>query len=290
VVVEVPRAAPSKAVGKARLAKPRQTAFRIEESCLTRDPDQSSSGVEDRHQQQREHDNRETELEGAGKIHLEEGRRERGRPRGKAVPGLKTESDRDQRHAEHADDDAAWNFPRGETGDDKEARSSEKGLRLPQIAERDQRHGIVGDDARVLQSDQSKKEPDARGDAELQIHGEGIDQPGAQGRERQREEEHAGDEDESQRKLPIALKLGHHGKSEIRVEPHARGERDRIVGVKPHDDGARRRGEAGGDEHRANVHAGLLQDRRIDEHDVGHGEEGREPSTELGRDARAGGG
>jgi hypothetical protein len=43
-------------------------------------------------------------------------------------------------------------------------------------------------------------------------------------------------------------------------------------------------------EHRANVHAGLLQDRRIDEHDVGHGEEGREPSTELGRDARAGGG
>jgi hypothetical protein len=230
VVVEVPRAAPSKAVGKARLAKPRQTAFRIEESCLTRDPDQSSSGVEDRHQQQREHDNRETELEGAGKIHLEEGRRERGRPRGKAVPGLKTESDRDQRYAEHADDDAAWNFPRGETGDDKEARSSEKGLRLPQIAERDQRHGIVGDDARVLQSDQSKKEPDAR------------------------------------------------------------GERDRIVGVKPHDDGARRRGEAGGDEHRANVHAGLLQDRRIDEHDVGHGEEGREPSTELGRDARAGGG
>jgi hypothetical protein len=119
-----------------------KTAFRIEESCLTRDPDQSSSGVEDRHQQQREHDDRETELEGAGKIHLEEGRRERGRPRGKAVPGLKTESDRDQRYAEHADDDAAWNFPRGETGDDKEARSSEKGLRLPQIAERDQRHGM----------------------------------------------------------------------------------------------------------------------------------------------------
>ena len=65
------------------------------------------------------------------------------------MPGLKTESHRDQRHAEHADDDGAWNFPRGKTGDDKEAHSSEKGLRLGQVAERDKCHGIVGDDARV---------------------------------------------------------------------------------------------------------------------------------------------
>jgi hypothetical protein len=86
------------------------------------------------------------------------------------------------------------------------------------------------------------------------------------------------------------LKLGHHGKSEIRVESYAWGERDRVVGVKPHDNGARGRGEAGGDEHRANVHAGFLQDRRVDEHDVGHGEEGREPGAELGRDSRARGG
>ena len=35
------------------------------------------------------------------------------------------------------------------------------------------------------------------------------------------------------------------------------------------------------------VHAGLLQDRRIDEHDVGHGEEGGEAGAELGADGSA---
>jgi hypothetical protein len=45
--------------------------------------------------------------------------------------------------------------------------------------------------------------------------------------------------------------------------------------------------EAGGDKHRANVHACFLEYRRIDEHDVGHGEKGREPGAELGRDVRA---
>ena len=34
-------------------------------------------------------------------------------------------------------------------------------------------------------------------------------------------------------------------------------------------------------------HACFLKDRRVDEHDVGHGEKGREPGAELGRDVRA---
>src|SRR6476661_2269057 len=47
------------------------------------------------------------------------------------------------------------------------------------------------------------------------------------------------------------------------------------------------RGAAGGDEHRAVVHVGLLEDRRVDENDVGHGAEGRETGTELSCNARA---
>ena len=54
--------------------------------------------------------------------------------------------------------------------------------------------------------------------------------------------------------------------------------------------GASRGGEAGGDEHGAMIHPGFLQDRRVDEHDVGHGEKGGEAGTELGCHARAGGG
>jgi hypothetical protein len=161
-------------------------------------------------------------------------------------------------------------------------------LRLRQIAEGDERHRIAGDDAGILQPDQREEKPDAGGDAELQIHRDRVDQPGAQRRERQREEEQAREEHASERKLPIAAKLGHHhGEGEIGVEAHAGGERDRIVGVKPHDDGAGRCGEAGGDEHRTMVHAGLFEDRRVDKHDVGHGEEGGEPGAKLGRQGRA---
>ena len=98
----------------------------------------------------------------------------------------------------------------------------------------------------------------------------------------------AGEEHDAERELPIAAELRHHGEGEIGVEPHARRERDGVVGVEAHDDGGERRGEAGRDEHRAMVHAGLLQDRRVDEHDVGHGEEGGEAGAELGGDIGAG--
>ena len=50
---------------------------------------------------------------------------------------------------------------------------------------------------------------------------------------------------------------------------------------------AERRGKTSGDEHRAMVHPGALEDRGVDEHDVGHGEEGRDPGAKLGRDARS---
>jgi hypothetical protein len=66
-----------------------------------------------------------------------------------------------------------------------------------------------------------------------------------------------------------------------RTAPSIAAQGDRVVGVKPHDDRARRGRKAGRDEHRADIHARFLQDRQIDEHDVGHGEEGREPGVEF---------
>ena len=86
-----------------------------------------------------------------------------------------------------------------------------------------------------------------------------------------------------ERELPVAAELRHDGEGEIGVEPHAGRERDGVVGIEPHDGGARRGGEAGGDEHGAVVHARLLEHGRVDEHDVGHGEEGGETGAKLGR-------
>ena len=140
-----------------------------------------------------------------------------------------------------------------EPGDEEETDNGKPGL-LAEVAQRDERRRIGGDDAGVLKGDQREKEADACGNAELQAHGNGIDQPGAERRERERKEKKSGDEHAAERELPIAAKLGHHGEGEIGVEPHAGRERDRIVGIEPHDEGAECRGKTGGDEHGAMVH------------------------------------
>ena len=146
--------------------------------------------------------------------------------------------------------------------------------------------GVGGDEAGILQADQREEQAYACGNAELEIERYGVDQPFAYRRHRDQQEQRAGEEHDAKRELPIAAELRHHGEGEIGVEPHAGGKRDGVVGVEPHDGGRERRGEAGGDEHRAMIHAGLLEDRRVDEHDVGHGEEGGEAGPELGRHAR----
>jgi hypothetical protein len=269
------------------LPRARQAPVFVEQARLARHADQRSRRVEDGHQKEREHDGDEPELQGIGEIHLEEGGCERGRLSEDSLPGLEPERDCRNRDRKDAENDRARYFPHCKRRDEQEASGRKPGLRLRQIAKGDERGGIVGDDARVLKRDQREEKSDAGGDAELQAHREGIDQPGAQRRERKREEEDPRDEHESERKLPIALKLGNDGEGKIGVEPHTGGERDGVVRVKPHDDGARRRGEAGGDEDRAMIHPRLLEDRGVDEHDVGHGEEGGEPGAKLGSDARA---
>ncbi len=170
-----------------------------------------------------------------------------------------------------------------------EAANGKQRLGFRQIAELDQSRGIARDEAGILQADQGEEQADAGGDAELQRQGNGVDQPLAQTCERDQQEQRAGEKHDAERELPIASELGHHGEGEIRVESHAGGERDRIVGVEPHDGGAHRRGETCRHEYGTMIHADLLQDRRVHEHDVGHGEEGGEAGAKLGGHAGAGG-
>src|SRR5262249_48646472 len=69
--------------------------------------------------------------------------------------------------------------------------------------------------------------------------------------------------------------------------PHARRERDRIIGIERHHQGRDRGRDAGRDEHRALVHARIAEDLRVDEDDVDHGEEGRDAGDEFGADIAA---
>ena len=109
-----------------------------------------------------------------------------------------------------------------------------------------------------------------------------MDDPFTDLEDRQPEEDQAGEEHRTQRGLPGVTHGQHHGVGEEGVQAHARCQRDRVVGDQTHDrraDGCR---QAGGDEHRAVVHAGLGEDARVDEEDVGHRQEGGDAGQDLG--------
>ncbi|MNQ71052.1 hypothetical protein D3C85_857090 [compost metagenome] len=76
--------------------------------------------------------------------------------------------------------------------------------------------------------------------------------------------------------------MQHDGVGEERVQSHARCQRNRVVGDQAHDGGADGGCQAGRDKHRALVHAGLAENARVDEQNVGHGQEGRDTGKNLG--------
>src|SRR5919204_488584 len=65
------------------------------------------------------------------------------------------------------------------------------------------------------------------------------------------------------------------------LSPHPRRQRDGIIGVERHHQRRCGGGDAGGDEHRALVHARAAEDLRIHKHDVDHGEKGRDAGEKF---------
>ena len=90
---------------------------------------------------------------------------------------------------------------------------------------------------------------------------------------------------------PSAAERHDHGDEE-EVLAHAGRQRDRVVGEQPHEDRGQRRSDAGGHEHRAEVHPGRLagqvrgQHRRLHEDDVGHRQERGQAGQHLRADVR----
>ena len=72
-------------------------------------------------------------------------------------------------------------FPHGKPRDQQETRGGKPGLRLREIAESHESHGIVGHDSGILEGDQREEEADAGGDAKFQADGNRIDQRGRNG-------------------------------------------------------------------------------------------------------------
>ena len=155
------------------------------------------------------------------------------------------------------------------------------------FAKRDRRRFVGDDDAGVLEADEADEQADAAGHRGEQVRWDRGDDQLADAGEGQQQEGDARDEDAAQSHLPGHAHRADDGEGEIGVEPHSRRERERHVGARPHQDAGEAGGEAGGRRDRRDGHAGLAQDRRIDQHDIGHGQEGGHAREDLGAQVAA---
>ena len=129
--------------------------------------------------------------------------------------------------------------------------------------------------------DECDEETDSGRGRMLQAIRHAVDDLFADARDREHEENNAGEENYAQRSAPRNVHAQANRISEVGVERHSRSERDGIVGVKAHHQGADRGREAGGENHSLDRHPRLGQDLRIDDDDVGHRQESREAAEKF---------
>ena len=172
-------------------------------------------------------------------------------------------------------------------GDAGEAEGGQHHRPLSQVPQGEE-GGVAGrHDPGAAQADDGEEVPDPGGDRHLLRAGDAVDHPLAQGEDGEDEHQEAGAEHGPEPHLPGQAQGAHGDGREVGVEPHPRGQGDRIVGVEPHDRAPEGGGETGSHQHRPGVHAGAGQHPGVHEDDVGDGEEGGAPCQHLGAHARA---
>ena len=136
--------------------------------------------------------------------------------------------------------------------------------------------------AGVLKADERDEEADAAGHRGIELVGNGVQNHLADADGGEREKDDAGEKDRAQSRLPGNVQLDADGVGEVGVEAHAGRERDGIARHDAHHDGSQTSREAGGRSHGSQRHPGGGQNRRVDEHDVGHGQKGGDAGQNLG--------
>ena len=149
-----------------------------------------------------------------------------------------------------ADEDGAAHASSHENGDEDQTRGREQDLGIGGgFAEANKGGGIGDYDFCVAQTNERDEEAYTRGGAMLEAVRDAVDDLLAElGQREQEEEQFAGEEDDAQSSLPRGASTDDDGIGEVGVEGHARGERDRTVGPKPHDKRGNRGGNTGGEE------------------------------------------
>ena len=115
----------------------------------------------------------------------------------------------------------------------------------------------------------------------LQAIGHAVDDLFADASNSENKKQNAGEENHAQRGAPRDVHAQAHRICEVGVERHSRRERDGIVGVKAHDQGADRGGQARGENHAFDRHPSLGENLRVDDDDVSHRQESREAAEKF---------
>ena len=207
---------------------------------------------------------------------------ERAEAAGSGRPMDQAEGPGDAGDGEHADEDGAAHFSDFERDHEDEAEERERGGGVADVAQADEGGGIADDEARVAKADEGDEEADAAGDGGVELVRNGAQNHLADAGGGEREKDDAGEKHRAERRLPGNVHLEADGVGEVGVEAHAGRERDGIARDDAHQDGAERRREAGGRGDRGQRNAGGGKDGRIDQHDVGHREKGRDAGQDLG--------
>ncbi|MNF84530.1 hypothetical protein D3C84_668980 [compost metagenome] len=153
-----------------------------------------------------------------------------------------------------------------------------------EVAQAHQGRLVIDDDTGVVQGDQRQEQADTGSNGRTQWQRNAVDDPLTDTKDRQQEEQHRRNEYRTQGHLPGVAHVQDHGVGEEGVQAHARCEGDRVVGDQAHGRGADGGCQAGRDKHRALVHAGLAENARVDEQDIGHGQEGGHARENFGAD------
>ena len=156
-----------------------------------------------------------------------------------------------------------------------------------QITDRNQRVLVRDDNARIFQAHHADEQPDTAGDTHTQAHRDIGNHPVTHAENRQQQQTDSAPEDGTHTYLPRQAHRLHHHEREECVQTHCRCQCYRQVGEYAHQDTAQRRNQAGGDEHRAGVHASNAKNLRVNENDVDHRQEGRETGDHFGTCRRA---
>ncbi len=181
----------------------------------------------------------------------------------------------------NAEQNRRAHLPRLQRRDHQDAEDRERHIRIAQVPHRDNSRRIRLHDARVPQADKCDEEADPRADRRVQLRGDRRDDPLPHAHHGKNQKRHARKKHRAQRCLPRHTHPLHHRVGEIRVQPHAGRERNRVARKRSHQNGAERRRQAGGRKHRRNGHARVLENGGIDEHDVGHRDERSDPRQDF---------